>query len=66
VLEVRSEEVCQTGFDEEAELQWKADQRAALEPCRTLKHSFERVARECGDVTFLSLDVRGRGRALLG
>ncbi|KAL4457874.1 hypothetical protein ABPG75_012739 [Micractinium tetrahymenae] len=57
VLEVQSQVVCQSGFDEEAELQWRADQRAAMEPCRGLKHSFARISRECQDVAFLSLEA---------
>ncbi|GAB4820580.1 hypothetical protein N2152v2_007626 [Parachlorella kessleri] len=57
VLEIQSQSVCQTGWEEEPELQWKADQRAALEPCRQLKHSFLRTARDCSDVVFLELDA---------
>lgn len=57
VLEVHSEEVCQTGFDEEAELQWKDDVKAALEPCRNLKHTFQRTARDCPDVVFLAAEA---------
>ncbi|PSC71573.1 pollen-specific SF21-like [Micractinium conductrix] len=57
VVEVYNEEVCQTGLEEEAELQWKQDKRAALEPCRGLKHSFARIARECQDAVFLSLEA---------
>lgn len=60
VLEVHSDTVCQTGFEEEAELHWKADQQAALEPCRTLKHTFQRTARDCPDVVFLEHLVRRR------
>lgn len=33
VLEIQSEELCQTGIEEEAELQWKADKKAAMAPC---------------------------------
>ena len=36
VLEVESQEVCQTGLQEEAELQWKEDQEASLAPCQVL------------------------------
>lgn len=57
VVEVRSEIVCQTGFDEEPELQWKEDQQAALQPCRALKHTFQRTARDCPDVVFLAADA---------
>ena len=61
MLEVHSPVVCQSGFDEEAELQWRDDKRRALEPCQGLKHSFARTARECEDVVFLSLEVCGGG-----
>ncbi|KAF8059985.1 SQD2 [Scenedesmus sp. PABB004] len=57
VLEVESERLCQTGLEEEAELQWKADQAAAMAPCQGIKHTFARIARECTDVTFLSLNA---------
>lgn len=57
VLEVQSQTVCQTGWDEEPELQWEADRKAALEPCRELKHVFLRTARDCPDVVFLTLDA---------
>lgn len=58
VLEVESQEVCQTGFEEEAELQWKEDKVAALAPCGEIKHVFARTARDCPEVKFLSLEVR--------
>ena len=51
-------EVCQTGFEEEAELLWKEDQVAALAPCGEIKHVFARTARDCPEVTFLALEVR--------
>eukprot|EP00882_Tetradesmus_deserticola_P001349 GHRQ01001460.1.p1 GENE.GHRQ01001460.1~~GHRQ01001460.1.p1 ORF type:complete len:332 (+),score=120.08 GHRQ01001460.1:133-1128(+) len=57
VLEVESERLCQTGLDEEPELQWKADQAAALAPCQGIKHTFARIARECPDVKFFSLSA---------
>lgn len=63
VLEVQSQLVCQTGFDEEPELHWEADRRAAMEPCRGLKHAFARIARECQDVVFLSLEASRRAGA---
>lgn len=58
VLEVASEEICQTGWDEEPELQWDEDKRAALEPCLRLKHTFARIARDCSDAVFLAISVR--------
>lgn len=57
---MESEKVCQTGLDEEAELHWKTDQAAALQPCQGIKHTFARIARECPDVKFLSLNVSTR------
>jgi hypothetical protein len=57
VLEIHSDNICQTGEEEEAELQWKEDQQAALEPCRKLKHTFQRIARDCPDVSFLAADA---------
>eukprot|EP00775_Hariotina_reticulata_P006991 gene6991-7205_t len=57
VLEVTSETVCQTGVDEEPELQWKADKQAAMMPCANVKHTFQRIARECTDVKFLALNA---------
>ncbi|KAL6768535.1 hypothetical protein ACKKBF_B11110 [Auxenochlorella protothecoides x Auxenochlorella symbiontica] len=57
VLEVASEEICQTGWDEEPELQWDEDKRAALEPCLRLKHTFARIARDCSDAVFLAISA---------
>lgn len=57
VVEVESDQVCQTGLDEEAELHWKQDQAAALMPCQQIKHTFARIARECTDVRFLSINA---------
>ena len=57
VLEVASNDICQTGFEEEAEIHYKVDQEAALAPCRTIKHVFERTARDSPDVVFLALEV---------
>lgn len=57
LLQVESERVCQTGLEEEAELQWKQDRVAALAPCQNIKHTFARIARECTDVRFLAINV---------
>jgi hypothetical protein len=57
VLEVESLELCQTGVDEEAELQWKEDRDAAQRPCQDIKHVFARTARDSPEVTFLALEV---------
>lgn len=61
VVEVQSEQVCMTGLEEEAELHWKQDKIAALQPCVNIKHTFQRTARECKDVVFVSLQVCGTG-----
>ena len=57
VVEIESQQVCQTGWEEEAELHWKDDQRKALEPCLQLKHTFQRTARDCPDVVFLMVEA---------
>lgn len=57
VIEIESAGVCQTGWDEEPELHWKDDQKAALEPCQQLKHVFQRTARDCPDVEFLTVQA---------
>lgn len=61
VVEIGSEKVCQTGWEEEPELQWKDDKKAALEPCLQLKHTFQRTARDCPDVRFLMVDADSTG-----
>ena len=58
VLEVESVDVCQTGFEEEAEIHYKVDQKKALEPCGQIKHIFQRTARDCPDIEFLAIEVR--------
>lgn len=57
VLQIESEQLCQTGLDEEPELQWREDQQAAMKPCQGIKSTLQRTARECPDVRFLSLQV---------
>lgn len=57
VVEIESQQVCQTGWEEEAELHWKDDQKKALEPCLQLKHTFQRTARDCPDVEFLMVEA---------
>jgi hypothetical protein len=57
VLEVESNNICQTGYEEEAEIHYKVDQEAALAPCRVIKHVFERTARDSPDVKFLALEI---------
>ncbi len=61
VLEVQGENVCSTGVLEEAEYQWKEDEKAAkaeaMNRCVEIKHSFQRIARDCADATFLSHTV---------
>ena len=57
VLEIESSEQCDSGLAAEAELHWKGEQRMALSRCANLKHVFQRTARDCPDVTFLTLEV---------
>lgn len=57
VLEVMSPQVCQTGLDEEPELQWESEKRAALQRCSGLMPSLQRIAAECPDVRFLAAEV---------
>lgn len=61
MLEIDSFEVCQSGLYEEAELHWREDKKLKEEElwsvCRNIKHSFQRIARECPDVKFLALNV---------
>lgn len=57
LLQIESEQLCQTGLDEEPELHWRQDQAAALLPCQNIKHTFARIARECTDVHFFTINV---------
>ncbi len=49
--------MCQSGLGPEAELHWEEDKKASLSRCANLKHVFARTARDCPDVTFLTLEV---------
>ena len=49
--------MCQSGLGPEAELYWEEDKKASLSRCANLKHVFARTARDCPDVTFLTLEV---------
>lgn len=53
VLEMQSDYVCQTGFDEEPEIHWKDEEGLQMSHCRQVKHVFVRTARACPDVVFL-------------
>lgn len=57
MLEVEASDVCQTGFDEEPEVHYKADQEAVLAPCKGIKHVLQRTARDSPDVRFLAMEV---------
>lgn len=61
MLEIDSQEVCQSGLYEEAELHWTEDKKKKEEElwgvCKNIKHVFQRIARECPDVKFLALNV---------
>lgn len=62
-MQIQSEYVCDTGFDEpEPELGWKldAERQEAMQKakCSQIKSVFQRTARSCQDVKFLALEVR--------
>jgi hypothetical protein len=61
VLEIQGETECHSGQMEEAEYFWKLDIQAAEEEakmkCAEIKHTFQRIARDCADATFLSHTV---------
>ncbi|GLC41771.1 hypothetical protein PLESTB_001704200 [Pleodorina starrii] len=64
VVEVQSEQVCETGLDEpEPELHWKLDAEKAYEQqmakCTAVKHVIQRTARECPDVCFVTIETDG-------
>eukprot|EP00747_Dinoflagellata_sp_TGD_P169664 gnl/TRDRNA2_/TRDRNA2_199215_c0_seq1.p1 gnl/TRDRNA2_/TRDRNA2_199215_c0~~gnl/TRDRNA2_/TRDRNA2_199215_c0_seq1.p1 ORF type:complete len:386 (-),score=71.46 gnl/TRDRNA2_/TRDRNA2_199215_c0_seq1:25-1182(-) len=71
VLEVESENVCQTGLPEEEEASLRAydfnikgqTKEKEFEPCVKLKHVFARCARDCEDVHFLNLMLDGSSEA---
>ena len=48
-----SDSVCETGLEEEAEVQWRRSQEEGMRPCNNVKHVFQRTARNCKDVIFL-------------
>ena len=58
--------MCQSGLEEEdqKEYHWKIDQeqaaKEAMNRCVDIKHTFQRIARDCADATFLSVMVRDR------
>lgn len=56
LIEVTKDGVCETGLDEEPEIQWKADRAAAMKPCADIKHVFARVARESKHVEFYAVE----------
>ena len=64
VLEIESTSTCDSGLEAEAELHWEQDKRAALSRCANLKHVFQRTARDCPDVTFLTLEVSFKGSTI--
>lgn len=63
VLEVESDELCESGLTEEAEYHWKRTVQEIMGPCLNLKHTFQRTARNCSDVTFLSMVDDGSDEA---
>jgi len=69
VVEVTSDEVCDTGLEEEVEMHWRADQRQKenelMQICGEIKHVFQRTARECKDVKFVAVDSDTKNGAKL-
>ena len=72
VVQVQSDEVCETGWDDERQEQedaysWQDPRNKSREeifkPCGELKHVFQRCARDCPDVTFLNLYLDGSPEA---
>lgn len=60
VLEITSMNVCEDGLDEEPELYWEADKRAQLSKCTDLANTFEKVAADCPDITFVLANVENK------
>jgi len=72
VVQVQSDEVCETGWDDERQEQedaysWQDPRNKSREeifkPCAQLKHVFQRCARDCPDVDFLNLYLDGSAEA---
>ena len=68
VVQVQSEEVCETGWSDERQEQEDAyswedprykKKEEIFKPCTELKHVFQRCARDCPDVSFLNLYLDG-------
>lgn len=61
VVEIQGESVCQMSLEDTAEYHWKDEKRMAQEEamltCGEIKHTFQRIARDCTDATFLSVMV---------
>eukprot|EP00238_Polyblepharides_amylifera_P010648 CAMPEP_0196579462 /NCGR_PEP_ID=MMETSP1081-20130531/22013_1 /TAXON_ID=36882 /ORGANISM="Pyramimonas amylifera, Strain CCMP720" /LENGTH=286 /DNA_ID=CAMNT_0041899065 /DNA_START=339 /DNA_END=1199 /DNA_ORIENTATION=- len=56
VLEVESNEVCESGIEEVPDKYWKDGKPDIdLQPCVNLKHTLQRCAWDCPDVKFLNL-----------
>ena len=55
VVDIHSDSVCDTGLAEEADYQFKRYQKKIMAPCQSVKHVLMRTARNCPDVTFVSV-----------
>jgi len=69
VLEVMSEDECTPGAYPEPEQQWKegavSHEEARREKCMQLRSGLQRVARDCPDVVFLSVNADEAPKALV-
>lgn len=61
VPQIQGESVCQLDMEAHAEYYWKDEARQAREDamrtCSEIKHTFQRVARDSKDATFLTHTV---------
>eukprot|EP00667_Euglena_gracilis_P007321 EG_transcript_7392 len=65
VAEVIDLNKCDSGVVEEAEVQWRRTEAEIMAPVVKFKHTFQRTARKCPDVTYIVRDTTPEMRALL-
>jgi len=59
VAEVMDPNQCSSGLEEEAEIHWKRTEEEVMAPCVRFKHTFQRTARNCKDVSFFQISRDG-------
>lgn len=64
VAVVLSPNYCDSGLDEEAEVQWQAERRAQMDRCSHLDNSFHAVAADCPDIQFVEFEVLSKDDAI--